>query len=564
VNRICWQKFKSLFILFSPCFQNANPGARISVKLVSEFGVGVVASGVVKGHADHVLISGHDGGTGASRWTGIKNAGLPWELGLAETHQTLVENGLRGRTVLQTDGQLKTGRDVAIACLLGAEEFGFSTAPLITLGCIMMRKCHTNMCPVGIATQDPELREKFKGKPEHVINFFFMLAEELREIMAQLGFRTINEMVGHSEMLEIDPEVLKANEKLENINLSRLLKPAAEKHPGAARYCIDKQNHGLELALDNKLIEKAQVTLADPSIKVFIEMPIDNVNRAVGTMLSHEVTKRYHLEGLSDDTIHVKLSGSAGQSFGAFLCPGITLELEGDSNDYVGKGLSGGRIIVYPPRKSTFVPKDNIVIGNVALYGAIEGEAYFNGMAAERFCVRNSGAEAVVEGVGDHGCEYMTGGRVVILGRTGRNFAAGMSGGIAYVLDLDGKFSSRCNHEMVDLEAIVEQDDINILKMMIEHHRKYTRSEWASEVLNNFENMMMMFVKVFPRDYKKILKEKAAKEAEEKEQTVVHEVVADAPVPVASVSEFLVKATVAKYINFCSMVLLLIKSFDIV
>lgn len=543
-------------IIFS-LFQNANPGARISVKLVSEAGVGVVASGVVKGHADHVLISGHDGGTGASRWTGIKNAGLPWELGLAETHQTLVENGLRGRAVLQTDGQLKTGRDVAIACLLGAEEFGFSTAPLITLGCIMMRKCHTNMCPVGIATQDPELRKKFKGEPEHVINFFFMLAEELREIMAQLGFRTINEMVGRADMLEIDPEVVKANEKLENINLSLLLKPAAQLRPGAAQYCIEKQDHGLELALDNMLIEKAQVTLADPSIKVFIEMEIKNVNRAVGTMLSHEVTKRYHLKGLSDDTIHVKLTGSAGQSFGAFLCPGITLELEGDSNDYVGKGLSGGKIVVYPPRKSTFVPKDNIVIGNVALYGAIEGEAYFNGMAAERFCVRNSGAKAVVEGVGDHGCEYMTGGTVVILGRTGRNFAAGMSGGIAYVLDLDGKFSTRCNHELVDLESIVEQDDINILKMMIEQHRRYTQSEWASEVLNSFESMITKFVKVFPRDYKRILMEKAAKETEEramKKEQAVHETVAAVPVPVGGVSGFPVKAivTIFSLLWFCS------------
>ncbi|KAJ4797518.1 NADH-dependent glutamate synthase [Rhynchospora pubera] len=522
--------------------KNSNPGARISVKLVSEAGVGVVASGVVKGHADHVLISGHDGGTGASRWTGIKNAGLPWELGLAEAHQTLVANGLRGRAVLQTDGQLKTGRDVAVACLLGAEEFGFSTAPLITLGCIMMRKCHTNMCPVGIATQDPELRKKFKGEPEHVINFFFMLAEELREIMAQLGFRTIQEMVGRSDMLEIDPEVVKSNEKLENIDLSKILKPAAEIRKDSAQYCVEKQDHGLELALDNKLIEKAQVTLSDPSIKVYIETPIKNVNRAVGTMLSHEVTKRYHLKGLSDDTIHVKLTGSAGQSFGAFLCPGITLELEGDSNDYVGKGLSGGKIIVYPPRESTFVPKDNIVIGNVALYGAIEGEAYFNGMAAERFCVRNSGAKAVVEGIGDHGCEYMTGGTVVILGRTGRNFAAGMSGGIAYVLDLDGKFPSRCNHELVDLESIVEQEDVNILKMMIEQHRRYTESKWASEVLNNFESMVTKFVKVFPRDYKRVLIEKAAKEAEEKamkemEKAVVREAVAAAPVPVGAVSQ---------------------------
>ncbi|KAJ3670906.1 hypothetical protein LUZ60_008332 [Juncus effusus] len=509
--------------------KNANPGARISVKLVSEAGVGVVASGVVKGHADHVLISGHDGGTGASRWTGIKNAGLPWELGLAETHQTLVQNGLRGRAVLQTDGQLKTGRDVAVACLLGAEEFGFSTAPLITLGCIMMRKCHLNTCPVGIATQDPELRKKFAGEPEHVINFFFMLAEELREIMAELGFRTINEMVGRSDMLEIDPDVVKANEKLENIDLSLILKPAADIRPGAAQYCIEKQDHELNLALDNQLIAKAQVTLDDPTIRTYTEMPIQNVNRAVGTMLSHEVTKRYHLKGLSDGSIHFKFFGSAGQSFGAFVCPGITLELEGDSNDYVGKGLSGGKLIVYPPRKSTFIPKENIVIGNVALYGAIEGEAYFNGMAAERFCVRNSGAMAVVEGVGDHGCEYMTGGTVVILGKTGRNFAAGMSGGVAYVLDLDGRFESRCNTELVDLDPVVEQEDVNVLKMMIEQHRKYTESQWAGEVLNEFEKMVGKFVKVFPRDYKKILKEKAEQKAKMAAQ--VNEVV---PVPTSS------------------------------
>jgi glutamate synthase (NADPH/NADH) len=331
--------------------QNSNPGARISVKLVSEAGVGVVASGVVKGHADHVLISGHDGGTGASRWTGIKNAGLPWELGLAETHQTLVANGLRGRAVLQTDGQLKTGRDVAVACLLGAEEFGFSTAPLITLGCIMMRKCHMNTCPVGIATQDPVLREKFAGEPEHVINFFFMLAEELREIMASLGFRTITEMVGRSDMLEVDPEVVKSNEKLENIDLSLILKPAAEIRPGAAQYCVEKQDHGLDMALDNKLIDLSK-TAIEKQVRVFIETPIQNTNRSVGTMLSHEVTKRYHMNGLPAGTIHVKFTGSAGQSFGAFLCPGITLELEGDSNDYVGKGLSGGKIVVYPPRNS--------------------------------------------------------------------------------------------------------------------------------------------------------------------------------------------------------------------
>ncbi|XP_002513554.2 glutamate synthase 1 [NADH], chloroplastic isoform X1 [Ricinus communis] len=501
--------------------KNSNPGARISVKLVSEAGVGVIASGVVKGHADHVLISGHDGGTGASRWTGIKNAGLPWELGLAETHQTLVANDLRGRTVLQTDGQLKTGRDVAIAALLGAEEFGFSTAPLITLGCIMMRKCHKNTCPVGIATQDPVLREKFAGEPEHVINFFFMLAEELREIISQLGFRTLKEMVGRSDMLEVDKEVIKNNEKLENIDLSLLLRPAADIRPEAAQYCVQKQDHGLDMALDKKLITLSQASL-EKKLPVYIESPICNVNRAVGTMLSHEVTKRYHLAGLPADTIHVKLTGSAGQSLGAFLCPGITLELEGDSNDYVGKGLSGGKVVVYPPKGSLFDPKENIVIGNVALYGATNGEAYFNGMAAERFCVRNSGARAVVEGVGDHGCEYMTGGTVVVLGTTGRNFAAGMSGGVAYVLDVDGKFHSRCNPELVDLDKVEEEEDIMTLRMMIQQHQRHTNSQLAREVLADFETLLPKFIKVFPRDYKRVLakmkQEEALKDSAEEDE----------------------------------------------
>ncbi|KAL7106938.1 hypothetical protein ACP275_06G023100 [Erythranthe tilingii] len=509
--------------------KNANPDARVSVKLVSEAGVGVIASGVVKGHADHVLISGHDGGTGASRWTGIKSAGLPWELGLAETHQTLVANDLRGRTVLQTDGQLKTGRDVAIAALLGAEEFGFSTAPLITLGCIMMRKCHKNTCPVGIATQDPVLREKFAGEPEHVINFFFMLAEELREIMADLGFRTLREMVGRSDMLELDKDVAENNQKLRNIDLSLLLRPAADIRPDAAQYCVQKQDHGLDMALDNKLIALSKPAL-EKSLPVYIESPICNVNRAVGTMLSHEVTKRYHMAGLPSDTIHIKLSGSAGQSLGAFLCPGITLELEGDSNDYVGKGLSGGKITVYPPKGSTFDPKENIVIGNVALYGATTGEAYFNGMAAERFAVRNSGATAVVEGVGDHGCEYMTGGTVVVLGKTGRNFAAGMSGGIAYVLDADSTFKLRCNLELVDLDPVEEEEDILTLRMMIQQHQRHTGSQLAKEVLANFDSLLPKFIKVFPRDYKHILAsmkagdvakaaaENAAKEAEVEEE----------------------------------------------
>ncbi|XP_040868911.1 glutamate synthase [NADH], amyloplastic isoform X2 [Glycine max] len=499
--------------------KNANPAARISVKLVSEAGVGIIASGVVKGHADHVLISGHDGGTGASRWTGIKNAGLPWELGLAETHQTLVANDLRGRTVLQTDGQLKTGRDVAIATLLGAEEFGFSTAPLITLGCIMMRKCHKNTCPVGIATQDPVLREKFAGEPEHVINFFFMVAEEMREIMSQLGFRRVNEMVGRSDMLEVDKEVVKSNEKLENIDLSLLLRPAAELRPEASQYCVQKQDHGLDMALDNKLISLSSAAL-EKGLPVYIETPIYNVNRAVGTMLSHEVTKLYHLAGLPNDTIHIRFTGSAGQSFGAFLCPGITLELEGDSNDYVGKGLSGGKIVVYPPKESNFDPKENIVIGNVALYGATRGEAYFNGMAAERFCVRNSGAKAVVEGVGDHGCEYMTGGTVVVLGKTGRNFAAGMSGGIAYVLDVDGKFQSRCNLELVDLDKVEEEEDILTLRMLIQQHQRHTNSRLAKEVLDDFENLLPKFIKVFPREYKRVLA--SMKSEETSKDAVVH------------------------------------------
>lgn len=514
--------------------KNANPEARVSVKLVSEAGVGVIASGVVKGHADHVLISGHDGGTGASRWTGIKSAGLPWELGLAETHQTLVANDLRGRTTLQTDGQLKTGRDVAVAALLGAEEFGFSTAPLITLGCIMMRKCHKNTCPVGIATQDPILREKFAGEPEHVINFFFMLAEEVREIMSHLGFRTLTEMVGRSDMLELDKDLTKNNDKLKNIDLSLLLRPAADIRPEAAQYCVQKQDHGLDMALDNNLIALSKAAL-ERSLPVYIETPICNVNRAVGTMLSHEVTKRYHLTGLPADTIHIKLSGSAGQSLGAFLCPGITLELEGDSNDYVGKGLSGGKIIVYPPKESKFDPKENIVIGNVALYGATTGEAYFNGMAAERFCVRNSGAKAVVEGVGDHGCEYMTGGTVVVLGKTGRNFAAGMSGGIAYVLDMDSKFRSRCNSELVDLDKVEEEEDIMTLKMMIQQHQRNTNSQLAKDVLADFDNLLPRFIKVFPRDYKRVLasmkkeeankaaNERAIKEAEEQEEADLKE-----------------------------------------
>ncbi|GBG74300.1 hypothetical protein CBR_g18711 [Chara braunii] len=494
--------------------KNSNPGARVSVKLVSVAGVGVIAAGVVKGHADHVLISGHDGGTGASRWTSIKNAGLPWELGLSETHQVLVANDLRGRMILQTDGQIKTGRDVVIAALLGAEEFGFSTAPLMAMGCVMMRKCHKNTCPVGIATQDPVLRAKFKGEPEHVINYFFMVAEEARKYMASMGFRKMDEMIGRADMLEVDNEVIKNNPKLENIDLSAVLKPAAELRPGAAQFCVQKQDHGLHMALDVKLIELCRPAL-EKCEPVRLNLEICNVNRAVGTMLSHEVTKKYRLAGLPEDCIHIKFEGHAGQSFGAFICPGVTLELEGDSNDYVGKGLSGGKVIVYPPKDSGFVPKENIVIGNVALYGATSGEAYFCGMAAERFCVRNSGAKAVVEGVGDHGCEYMTGGIVVVLGVTGRNFAAGMSGGVAYVLDTKGEFQNKCNTGLVDLDKMTEEEDISILKTMIQKHYKHTHSAVAKHVLMNFDDLLPFFLKVFPRDYKRVLLETRAKKAQQ-------------------------------------------------
>eukprot|EP00899_Mesostigma_viride_P020127 jgi/Mesvir1/28115/Mv04695-RA.1 len=495
--------------------KNANPSARVSVKLVSENGVGVVASGVVKGHADHVLISGHDGGTGASRWTGIKNAGLPWELGLAETHQTLVANDLRGRTVVQVDGQLKTGKDVVIGALLGAEEFGFSTTPLMTLGCIMMRKCHTNTCPVGIATQDPVLRAKFAGEPESVVNFFFMIAEEVREIMASLGITKFDDMVGRADLLGPDTAYMSANEKLKDVDLSAILTPAASLRPGAAQICVEKQDHGIDLAMDKELIAECQVAI-EKKIPVYLEKRVQNINRVVGTMLSHEITKAHGLEALPDNTIHVKMNGSAGQSLGAWLVKGVTLEVEGDANDYVGKGLSGGRIIVYPPSESSFPAEDNIIIGNVACYGATAGEAFFSGMAAERFCVRNSGATAVVEGVGDHGCEYMTGGIAVVLGSVGRNFAAGMSGGIAYVLDEGDSFRTRCNLADVDLDPVAG-DDVAVLKSLIQRHLRYTGSAVAKRVLANFNAFLPMFIKVFPKDYKAVLAEAAAaKEAEAK------------------------------------------------
>lgn len=490
--------------------KNANRTSRISVKLVSEVGVGTIASGVAKGHADNILISGSEGGTGASPLTSIKHAGLPWELGIAETHQTLVMNDLRSRVRLQTDGQLKTGRDVVIATLLGAEEYGFATAPLITVGCIMMRKCHLNTCPVGIATQDPELRKKFKGKPEHVVNYLFMVAEETREIMAELGFRTINEMVGRCDHLELDSDI--THWKAKNIDLTPILTLAQKPHPDVQTYCTIDQNHGLETVKDMDLLKQANAAIKHKT-PVKIETDIQNLDRAFGTILSNEVSKVHGPDGLPDGTIHIKANGSAGQSVGAWSVSGVTIEVEGDANDYAGKGLSGGRVIVYPPKSADFDCSKNIVIGNVALYGATSGEAYFRGVAAERFCVRNSGAHAVVEGVGDHGLEYMTGGRVVVLGPTGRNFAAGMSGGIAYVYNPDGKFVVNCNLEMVELEEVVDPEDVQELKTMIENHVGYTGSEVGKALLADWQTSLKKFTKVMPVDYKRALKELAEEAA---------------------------------------------------
>ncbi|MCA9085232.1 MAG: glutamate synthase large subunit [Planctomycetaceae bacterium] len=490
--------------------KNANRTARISVKLVSEVGVGTIASGVAKGHADNILISGSEGGTGASPLTSIKHAGLPWELGIAETHQTLVMNDLRSRVRLQTDGQLKTGRDVVIATMLGAEEYGFATAPLITLGCIMMRKCHLNTCPVGIATQDPELRKKFHGKPEHVVNYLFMVAEEVREIMAELGFRTINEMVGRCDLLELDKEV--AHWKAKHIDLTPLLTLAKKPHDRVQTYCTIDQIHGLETVRDMQLLEECKAAL-DSGQKVHVDTRILNTDRAFGTILSNEVSKRYGPDGLPEDTIHVKANGSAGQSVAAWAVHGVTIEVEGDANDYAGKGLSGGRLIVYPPKESDFSPSKSVIIGNVALYGATSGEAYFRGIAAERFCVRNSGATAVVEGVGDHGCEYMTGGRAVVLGPTGRNFAAGMSGGVAYVFDPNNKFLVNCNLETVALEKVEAAEDVAELKSIIERHQQYTGSVTARKILSDWDTAVTQFVKVMPVDYKRALLEMAEEEA---------------------------------------------------
>ncbi|MCX5758963.1 MAG: glutamate synthase-related protein, partial [Candidatus Hydrogenedentes bacterium] len=494
--------------------KNANIHGAVSVKLVSEVGVGTIAAGVSKGKADLVLVSGHDGGTGASPLTSIKHAGLPWELGLAETHQVLVENNLRSRIRVQVDGQLKTGRDVAIGALLGADEFGFATATLVVCGCTMMRKCHQNTCPVGIATQDPELRRKFKGKPEHVVNYFLFVAEELREIMAELGFRTVNEMIGRADMLEFNP--LPDHWKAKKLDFSKILY-LAKSWKGASLYCSQSQDHGLEKALDHEIMKKARAAL-EYKAPVRFEQPIRNVNRTVGTMLSSELTRRHKLGmysgSLPEDTIWIDCKGCAGQSFAAFAIKGVTFCIEGEANDYLGKGLSGAKLIVKPPAACRFKAEENILIGNVVLYGATSGECYFRGVAGERFCVRNSGAWAVVEGVGDHGCEYMTGGRVAVLGKTGRNFAAGMSGGIAFVYDPDGSFHVRCNQSMVDLKPL-HRTSIPELRSMIEKHVKYTGSPVALKILDTWELSSRRFVRVMPRDYARSLKEQELRMTEE-------------------------------------------------
>ena len=482
--------------------KNANRNARVSVKLVAEVGVGTVAAGVAKAHADVVLISGHDGSTGASPLSSIKHSGIPWELGLAETHQTLVLNNLRSRIYVETDGQLKTGRDVAVAALLGAEEFGFATAPLVVLGCLMMRVCHLNTCPVGVATQDPQLRKLFTGNPDHVVNFMRFIATELREIMAKLGFRTINEMIGRTDKLA--PRKAIEHWKAKGLDFTSILQ-RPDVWPDVIRYRQIDQDHGIEKSLDvTRLLD-----ICEPAIergeRVHADLPIRNIHRVVGTITGSEITKEWGPNGLPEDTINLKFTGSAGQSFGAFIPKGMTLELEGDANDYLGKGLSGGKIIVYPPAGSTFVAGENIVIGNVAFYGSTSGEAFVCGMAGERFCVRNSGIDAVVEAVGDHGCEYMTGGRVIVLGRTGRNFAAGMSGGIAYVLDETDDFPAHCNQEMVSLEELEDPDEIEEIWKLIQRHQAYTKSKRAAKVLSSWRKLVPRFVKVMPKDYQRVL-----------------------------------------------------------
>jgi glutamate synthase (NADPH) large chain len=504
--------------------KNVAPHASISVKLVSEVGVGTIAAGVTKCKSDHIVIAGHDGGTGASPWSSIKHAGGPWEIGLAETQQTLVLNGLRGRVRVQADGQMKTGRDVVIAALLGADEMGFATAPLVVEGCIMMRKCHLNTCPVGVATQDPVLRAKFSGKPEHVVNFFFFIAEEARQIMAQLGIRTFDELVGRVDLLDMRSGI--DHWKASGLDFSRLF-AQVKVAPSVPRRHVENQDHGLERALDHVLIEKSKAAFDKGEKVTFIEQA-RNVNRSVGAMLSGALT-RVHPEGLAEDSLRIQLEGTGGQSFGAFLARGVTLYLIGDANDYTGKGLSGGRVVVRPSIDFRGVASNNIIVGNTVLYGATAGEAFFAGVAGERFAVRLSGATAVVEGTGDHGCEYMTGGTVAVLGKTGRNFAAGMSGGVAYVYDEDGEFAKRCNTSMVSLEPVLsaaEQEakversvwhrgeaDETQLKRLLDDHNRWTGSRRARDLLDDWANTRKKFVKVFPNEYKRALGEIAAKKA---------------------------------------------------
>jgi glutamate synthase domain-containing protein 2/glutamate synthase domain-containing protein 3 len=484
--------------------KNANPTADVSVKLVAEVGVGTVAAGVAKAKADHITVSGHDGGTGASPLSSIKHAGLPWELGLAETQQVLVRNDLRGRVVLQTDGQLKTGRDVVVAALLGGEEFAFSTAPLVATGCIMMRVCHLNTCPVGIATQDPELRKLFRGTPEHVVNYFFFLAEEVREFMAGMGFRRFEDMVGRTDRLKMREAI--EHWKAQGVDLSAILH-RGEHSDGKPRRHSELQEHGLDRSLDNELIEKCMPAL-ERGEQVRFSQDVLNTHRTVGGMLSGELARRYGNDGLPDGTVRIDMHGVGGQSFGAWLAKGLTFTLEGTTNDYVGKGLSGGRLAVFPSRVAGYKAARSVVVGNVALYGATAGEAYFRGFAGERFAVRNSGAHAVVEGLGDHGCEYMTGGVVAVIGETGRNFAAGMSGGVAFVLDEEGRFETLCNKDMVGLEAVEADEDEALLRGMVEKHLEWTGSERARRVLKEWDELLPKFVKVMPHDLKRVLQER--------------------------------------------------------
>ena len=493
----------------------ANPGVMVSVKLVSEVGVGTVAAGVAKGHADEVLISGHDGGTGASPLSSIKHAGTPWELGLAETQQTLVLNGLRDRIVVQVDGQMKTGRDVVIGALLGAERFGFGTSALVSLGCLLMRKCHLGTCPVGIATQELELRKRFAGKPEYVVRFLTFVAEDIRQIMAQLGFRKFDDMIGRVERLSCRKAI--DHWKAKGLDFSAVF-ARPDQTDGCALRCVRPQSDLHRDHLDWQILEKVRQAI-ETKRPTRLAMPIRNVHRTVGAILSNRIVKRWGGDGLPDDTIDITLTGSAGQSFGAFLAPGVTLQLIGEANDYLGKGLSGGRIVVQTPPNSPFDPKENVIVGNTLLYGATAGEVFINGLAGERFAVRNSGAVAVVEGVGDHACEYMTAGTVVVIGRTGRNFAAGMSGGVAYVLDQHQLFDTLCNLDMVDLESIYQEEDQRVLRELIRRHHQWTGSVQARRILDNWQEMSNKFVKVMPIDYRKALERLRAQEAVRADQT---------------------------------------------